>query len=435
MNIVKSGAFLLAALVIAALAQASAQSGKRDDGKPKPMVLQAQKVKPKPYTARIPNTPDASQNISWSDFLLHPEMGPGAIERNSPPDEYNQSMDFFPENFCGPAAIANNLIWLDRTGYPHISNEPNKYAASMMLALSLGHDYMNTMSRPDEQDWGNGVTWTDIPVGAGTSLGSLVNGAVRYLDEKKIPIKQIRITSSVDRSDVNFNTKGAPFEFEVAKPLSAMIESALRRRSIVVTLHGHYKPLGDPLEGLKHPEAKTGGVAASTTPKKPSGAPIGWESFYYERTGGHYAAPVGYGIDKNGNEAPGKIIYHDSANALQTTRRQHIYSWEKVVTGIAGRNPVLVNIEKRRTLPNEEMRCPFAKGPLVNKDGKRISLECRGNLIGHSIMHYPTSYDAGQRIESLPGLPGVKSASNIKVLEMIIEIEVADPPKGPKRMR
>ncbi|MEM9839517.1 MAG: hypothetical protein AAF830_10245 [Pseudomonadota bacterium] len=441
---------LISLLSSAALAglQASAQSDVRETAPPRQLVIQGSQLAPEPYTARIDDTPDVSQHIRWRQFVgnasgvgRHPEVDLNAALRNAPPAEYDRDMRVFPLDFCGPAAVANNLIWLDRTGYRQISTEPNKHAAGTMLAWRLGFDYMDTMSNYDADQYKltgklkgvseEDITWSDIPEGSGTSLPGLINGTVKFLREKRIPIKAVRVTSSIDRSGANFRTRGAPFQFEVKKPTGDDIAEALRRRSIVVTLHGHYVPLFD---ALKPPADGASDDEGSSTSGLGFVNERVWDTPFLQRTGGHFAAPVGFGVDRQGNPAPGAILYHDSAGGQQRVRRQHQYNWKQVASGHAGRNPVLVNYRKTETLENEDMRCAFAPVMIENPDGKDVSAECRGNLGGHSVLHYPSSFDTSlKRLMSVGGLPAMNDDTSLKVLEMVIEIEVDDP--SPNRLR
>lgn len=417
---------------------AAAQPSARDIGKPGRLVIQGTQLAPEPYVIRIDDTPDVSQHIKWKEYVgfpggygRHSEMDKPAANRNSPPDEYNRDMRVFPSNFCGPASIANNLIWLDRTGYPNISDETNKFAAATELARKLGFSYMDTMSQPDNEQYklseviGEDLTWSDIPEGTGTSVPGLVNGTVKFLSEKNVPIKNIRITAAFDyKGPWEYETNGAPFSFNVKKPTGEDISAALRRRSVVVTIHGHYVPLFDPL----NPQAKDSSGDGELGFKDL--APKYWDTPYLMRTGGHVATPVGYGVDENMNPAPGKIVYHDSSNGLQSARYQHFYDWTKVSSGHNGRNPVLVSYEKRKTLKNEDLRCHFAPEKIsTGPDGEAASVVCRGNLAGHSVFHYPSSSNTPlKRVSSIGGLPNITDNTSLKVLEFLVEIEVEDPP-------
>lgn len=379
------------------------------------------KLPKKPYDARIPYTPDIDQHSTWQSFLFHPAMDDGARERNRPPAQYNYNTRVFLNyDFCGPAAIANQLVWLDRTAYPQITDEPNNYAAAMMMANELGRkNYMNTVS---------GV-WDEYstPIGGGTTAHDMVNGTLRYLAERNVKVKTVRVTSAFDYGlDGKVEMNDVPLQVDIAKPEEADIHSAVRRRSIVVTIHGHYKP------GLPDDYAVEKNAYAAP--------PLDWKSSRLTRFGGHWAAPVGYGVGTYGTYQADKTLYHDSAGPNRKVESQTVRDWDMVSADNFDNNPLLIRYVKGSKLPREALRCSFAPKPLKDADDKNWSLECRGNLYGHHTSYKPVSSD--QAAEYRGGMPNInskvgafKGATAVGVLEGLFEFEIMDPPKsGPKRL-
>lgn len=378
------------------------------------------KLPKKPYDARIPYTPDIDQHATWQSFLSHPAMDDGARDRNRPPAEYNYNTRIFlNHDFCGPAAIANQLVWLDRTAYPQITDEPNDYAAAVMIADDLGRNYMDTVS--------GGWDEFSAPTGGGTTAHDMINGTLRYLAERNVKVKTVRVTSAFDYGlDGKVETNGVPLQVDIAKPDEADIHSAVQRRSIVVTIHGHYKP-GLPDDFV---------VSQNTLAVEPSG----WNSSRLTRFGGHWAAPVGFGVGSNASFKADKTLYHDSAGSNNKVESQTVRDWDIVSADTFDHNPTLVRYEKGVTLQREALRCPFAPKPIKDADGQNWSLECRGNLYGYLTSYKPVGSE--KDAEYRGGMPhpnsavgGFGGAATVGVLEGAFEFEIMDPPEtGPKRL-
>lgn len=388
---------------------------------PAEVQLGSIKLPKKPYDARIPYTPDIDQHATWQSFLFHPAMDDGARERNRPPAEYNyDTRVFLNHDFCGPAAIANQLVWLARTAYPQITDEPNNYAAAMMIADELGRNYMNTVS--------GGWDEFSAPTGGGTTVHDVINGTLRYLAESNVKVKTVRVTSAFDYGlDGKVEMNGVPLQVDIAKPEEADIHSAVRRRSIVVTIHGHYKPgLPDDFSVAQN--------AMLTTP------PLDWKSSRLTRFGGHWAAPIGYGVGAYGTYKADKTLYHDSAGPNRKVESQTVRDWDMVSADNFDNNPALIRYEKGTKLQREALRCSFAPKPFKDADGQNWSLECRGNLYGHHTSYKPVGSD--KAAEYRGGMPNANSkvgayngAATVGVLEGLFEFEIMDPPKsGPKRL-
>lgn len=396
----------------------------RDTGSDKKWTTQSGQIQLGPIElpavevdARTTESPDIDQTSTWSEYLS--KLDPQTKAKYTPPDEYNLNWRVLPGNFCAPAAVANQLVWLDRTAFPKITTEKHSYAAAMQLADLLGRKYMNTMTHPKEDENG----WVDIPEGTGTTAHELLGGALRFLKEKKIPVKAVNVVSAVDYNlQGKFNTYGANVHYDIVKPELSDIKAALHRRSIIVTLHGYYEPTN-----LKDYELPKGPKRATGTGSKDK-PPVLWSAPRLERTGGHYTTPVGY----NSGSAR-KIYHHDSAGPdRKMTPRRSIYEWKEVSKKNFATNPPLVIYKKGSSLDQESLRCPWAKQPSQDENGQHWSLECRGSLYGYLATHQTN--DAEDFDDHLPGMPFIGlpptnglSAKRVKILEAIFEIELQEP--------
>ncbi len=381
----------------------------------------------RPYDDRVAATPDVNQHATYASFRKDDQMDDAARARHPLPEGYSYSQRFFPSDFCGPAAVANHIIWLEQTAYPDISAEPNAFAAAMKLAFTLGWSYMKTVTEPEEDDDG----WSDIPEGKGTKAHDLLNGAIKFLREKNVPIKAVRVTSSYDMElKGKVNTRGAPFFFDIEKPDEQTIHSALHRRSIVVTLHGHFVPLTQKI--FEAPNS----IAAS--PQK-----LRWSAPRLERKGGHYAAAVGYGTGSHGTFKPDRTLYHDSSARNRGKKFQTVYDWNVVTKDDFATNPVLVRYHKGGSLEREHLRCPFAPDPIKDGRGQNWSLECRGTLHGHAVAHWSNQEKNEPEAPLRGGMPDIGSepssfygADRVEILEAVFEIEIEEPTQGgPVRQR
>ena len=86
-----------------------------------PMVISGEEVKPQrvkklPYYTRAATTPDVNQHMTWGQFIDQLPVKPPSIRaKYRPPQEIDLKWRVFEQNFCAPASVANNLMWLDTT--------------------------------------------------------------------------------------------------------------------------------------------------------------------------------------------------------------------------------------------------------------------------------------------------------------------------------
>lgn len=249
------------------------------------------------YTARIATTADINQHMTWKQFLA--QIPADRVAEYTPPEEINVNSRVFYENFCGPTAVADQLIWLDRNGYGNTVDEEDPVIAGTALARLLGDTkYMRTLSEPGPDDF-------DPVVGSGTKIENLVAGTAKYLAERKVGIRRVSVVSvwsppsQADRYGVAKSLLGIeqrlPNLYETTQPL--------RAKTIVVNIMGKYENVP--------PQFANGKLLPG----------------YLKRTGGHYVAPVGNAQDAGGNYSANTVIYHDPAGSPQDATRQHYYQW------------------------------------------------------------------------------------------------------------
>ncbi|HXH59893.1 MAG TPA: hypothetical protein VNI20_00895, partial [Fimbriimonadaceae bacterium] len=77
------------------------------------------------YTARIAKTPDINQHMTFEQFL---KQIPTSLQKKyTPPPEIGLKTKVFFENFCGPCAVADNLMYL-RNFFPQMTAEADPVA-------------------------------------------------------------------------------------------------------------------------------------------------------------------------------------------------------------------------------------------------------------------------------------------------------------------
>ena len=87
-------------------------------------------------------------------------------------------------------------MWLDANYFPQISNHTNALGGGVFLARQLSGDgYFSTMNEPgvfekngklvEEPEW-------HLSEGTGTTFEAMINGTVKFLKEKQIPVKEVQ---------------------------------------------------------------------------------------------------------------------------------------------------------------------------------------------------------------------------------------------------
>ena len=249
------------------------------------------------YTYRVDRTPDINQHMTWEQMLGQIPMR--LRKKYTPPAEIGVKSRVFYKNFCGPCAVADNLLYL-RKDFPQIGDHANSVVSGTFLARNLGSNYFDTLTNPSDEDF-------DPVVGGGTSVKNIVKGTLEYLKEKNIPVKNVTVISVWAPTDqrAEYGHPGTLIKLYQRPPTTKEMQDALRKRSIVVSHYGSYEYRPNP--------TRAGGA-------KRIGS-------YLLRTGGHYVAPVGYGKDKNGVAKANMFIIHDPAGSSQAKKAQVYTEW------------------------------------------------------------------------------------------------------------
>lgn len=249
------------------------------------------------YTARIASTADINQHMTWKQFLE--QIPANRVAEYTPPEEINVNSRVYYENFCGPTSIADQLIWLDKNGFANIVDEGDPVIAGTMLARMLGDTkYMRTISEPGPDDF-------DPVVGSGTKIENLVAGTAKYLAERKVKIKNVRVISawSPPSQAGRYGVAKSLLTLEQRLPNLYETTQPLRGKTIVVNIIGKYENVP--------PQFGNGKLLPG----------------YLSRVGGHYIAPVGNAEDAGGNYSANTVIYHDPGGSPQNAKKQHYYQW------------------------------------------------------------------------------------------------------------
>ncbi len=315
------------------------------------------------FTARIDATPDVNQHMTYEQWLA--QIPPRQRAKYTPPAEIGIKSKVFQENFCGPCSVADNLIYL-RKWFPEIRKESDDLVAGTLLARSLGMKYMGTYNDPDPEDF-------DPATGTGTSYKSLVDGTLAFLADQGIKAKKVTVIGyrahASERKD--YGHPEMNIELHQRAPKIEEIKQALHRRAVVVQHYGHYD--------YKNARFSKDGKAEIRQ--------------YLLRTGGHYVAPVGYGVNKSGKQDPDMLIYHDPAGSYQDKKWQDYRKWVRQPKS-AWQNLMLVNFRG-----SESIRHP----DLADPNWPRY--EVYGSLLGTYVRDAPIDNPKqGQRYELLEGL-------------------------------
>jgi len=249
------------------------------------------------FTDRIADTPDINQHMTWKQFLK--QIPADKVAEYTPPDEINVNSRVFYENFCAPASTANHLVWLDRHGFPSITNESDPVIAGMKLARLLADTkYMQTISDPGPDDF-------QPVVGSGTKIENFVSGTAKFLAEHNITIRDVTVISlwSPPSQASRFGVPVSRLHIEKRPPKLYEVTRPLKGKTIVVTIIGKYDAVP--------PQFVDGKLIPG----------------YLNRVGGHYYSPVGYGDDGNGNYSGNTLIYHDPAGGYQDVKHQEYHQW------------------------------------------------------------------------------------------------------------
>jgi hypothetical protein len=315
-----------------------------------PLVISGEEVKPQrmkklPYYTRAATTPDVNQHMTWGQFIDQLPVKPPSIRaKYRPPQEIDLDWRVFEQNFCAPASVANNLMWLDTNYFPQISKETNALAGGVFLARQLsGDDYFSTMNEPGNPDGADPSF--HLSEGTGTTFEAMINGTVRFLKEKDIPVKEVRWISlwAVPEAKAKLKVGGAPLVMQRGFPTLDEVRSALQSRSVVVQIIGFYE--------FQVGEADDNGV-------KPDSL---------VRTGGHYFSPVGFGRDADGNLSRDTFEYRDPASDKQDKQALHYHLWV-TPTG------------QYRNLPLRKFRDGGAKYGSLACPNEKKGWECLGRL-------------------------------------------------------
>ena len=120
-------------------------------------VITKQQVIPKrmkvaPLYSRAATTPDVNQHMTWGQFIDQLPVKPPSIRmKYRPPNEIDLNWRVFEQDYCAPAVVANNLMWLDAYFFRQISNDTKLTAGGVFLALKHGGDkYFSTMNEPGD---------------------------------------------------------------------------------------------------------------------------------------------------------------------------------------------------------------------------------------------------------------------------------------------
>lgn len=311
------------------------------------------------YTARIAATPDVNQHMTYEQWLK--QIDPRLRSKYTPPAEIGIKSKVFQENFCGPCSVADNMVYLKKW-FPQIRAESDPVVAGTLLARNLGMDYMHTYNDPDPEDF-------EPASGTGTSYINLVKGSLDYLASKGVKAKKVTMIGyrahASERS--KYSNNGTNIEFHQRAPKIEEIKQALHLRAIVVQHYGHYE---------YH-------VARAGSKNGP----------YLQRTGGHYVAPVGYGLDKNGKANDDMLIVNDPAGSFQDKQAQDYRVWLRQPKG-AYQNMMIVNYRG-----SEPIRHPDLADP--NWPKYEVYGPLSGTYVRDAVVSSPKN---GQKLEVLEGL-------------------------------
>lgn len=338
-------------------------------------VITKQPVKPKrmkvaPFYSRAATTPDVNQHMTWGQFIDQLPVKPPSIRmKYRPPKEIDLNWRVFEKNYCGPAAVANNLMWLDTNYFPQISKETNALAGGVFLARKLGGDkYFSTMNEPGDPSGENPEF--HLSEGTGSTFEDMINGSVKFLKEKQIPVKEVQWISLWAAPEAKSKLKlgGAPLVMKRRAPKLSEVKGALKSRSIIVQIFGHYE--------FTVGEATKNGIKPDTL----------------VRTGGHYFAPIGFGQDENGKLSENTFAYHDSASDKQDKQTQHYHAWLK-------------SNGQYKDLPLRKFRDGGAKYPSLACNNEKKGWECLGRLSDTYVRNKQVQDHMGnERIRVLEGM-------------------------------
>ena len=110
------------------------------------------------YTSRVAKTPDINQHMTWEQMLG--QIPARLRKKYTPPAEIGIKSRVFYKNFCGPCAVADNLLYL-RKDFPQIGDHSNSVVSGTFLARNLGSNFFDTLTNPSDEDF-------DPMVGGGT---------------------------------------------------------------------------------------------------------------------------------------------------------------------------------------------------------------------------------------------------------------------------
>lgn len=315
------------------------------------------------YNARIDPTPDVNQHMTYEQWLQ--QIPARQRARYTPPAEIGIKSKVFQENFCGPCSVADNLIYL-RKWFPQVRPEGNDLVAGTLLARNLGMSYMETYRDDDPEDF-------DPATGTGTSYKKLIDGTLSYLADKGIKAKKVTLIGyrahASERSE--YGHPGTNIELHQRAPKLEEVRQALHLRAVVVQHYGHYD--------YKNVRFNKDGKAEIRQ--------------YLQRAGGHYVAPVGYGLNKSGKPDPDMMIYHDPAGASQDKKAQDYRKWLRQPKG-PWQDLMLVNFRGDKTIRHKDLYDP--NWPRYEVYGSLI-----GTCVRDAAIDGPKQ---GQRYEVLEGL-------------------------------
>ncbi|HEY9753849.1 MAG TPA: hypothetical protein V6C97_01665 [Oculatellaceae cyanobacterium] len=180
-------------------------------------------------------------------------------------------------DFCAPTALSDHLLWLGNHGYPKLvpaAADADATQISLIKTLASA-DFMGT------------------DPATGTSPLQIMRALKKYVESCGYQVKSL--------SYEGFRPSAKPFETGVLTPdLSWLKSGSLAPKACLLNI-GWYK----------------------------------WDEATdtYTRTGGHWVALVGYGVDAAGKPSPDTIIVHDPLPRFGTDKTNVYISLQKVTSG------------------------------------------------------------------------------------------------------